>query len=420
MASNIVVPEVGESIVDARVAKWLRREGDQVAAGDPLVELETDKIDLEVSAPQAGVLAKITRQDGEDVKVGEVLGVIEEAGAAAAAAPAAAGAKPTPTAPTKTEAASAPPAASGKAPRATPTARKAAEDRKVDLTSVRGSGDAGRVMKSDVEQAASAPAAPSPAPAPMADAPAAKPAAPVGEKPPVVTGDRTEERVRMSKRRATIAKRLVEAQSTAAMLTTFNDVDMSAVMALRERHKQSFKDRHGVGLGIASFFVKASIGALRAFPRINAEIQGDEMVLKHYFDIGVAVGAAEGLVVPVLRDADRMSFAEIEGGIRSFAKKAEDGTLSLADLKGGTFTITNGGVFGSLLSTPILNPPQVAILGLHKIQDRPVAVNSQVVVRPMMYVALTYDHRIVDGAEAVQFLVRIKTLVEDPAALLLE
>jgi len=420
MASNIVVPEVGESIVDARVAKWLRREGDQVAAGDPLVELETDKIDLEVSAPQAGVLAKITRQDGEDVKVGEVLGVIEEAGAAAAAAPAAAGAKPTPTAPTKTEAASAPPAASGKAPRATPTARKAAEDRKVDLTSVRGSGDAGRVMKSDVEQAASAPAVPSPAPAPMADAPAAKPAAPVGEKPPVVTGDRTEERVRMSKRRATIAKRLVEAQSTAAMLTTFNDVDMSAVMALRERHKQSFKDRHGVGLGIASFFVKASIGALRAFPRINAEIQGDEMVLKHYFDIGVAVGAAEGLVVPVLRDADRMSFAEIEGGIRSFAKKAEDGTLSLADLKGGTFTITNGGVFGSLLSTPILNPPQVAILGLHKIQDRPVAVNSQVVVRPMMYVALTYDHRIVDGAEAVQFLVRIKTLVEDPAALLLE
>jgi 2-oxoglutarate dehydrogenase E2 component (dihydrolipoamide succinyltransferase) len=420
MASNIVVPEVGESIVDARVAKWLRREGDQVAAGDPLVELETDKIDLEVSAPQAGVLAKITRQDGEDVKVGEVLGVIEEAGAAAAAAPAAAGAKPTPTAPTKTEAASAPPAASGKAPRATPTARKAAEDRKVDLTSVRGSGDAGRVMKSDVEQAASAPAVPSPARAPMADAPAAKPAAPVGEKPPVVTGDRTEERVRMSKRRATIAKRLVEAQSTAAMLTTFNDVDMSAVMALRERHKQSFKDRHGVGLGIASFFVKASIGALRAFPRINAEIQGDEMVLKHYFDIGVAVGAAEGLVVPVLRDADRMSFAEIEGGIRSFAKKAEDGTLSLADLKGGTFTITNGGVFGSLLSTPILNPPQVAILGLHKIQDRPVAVNSQVVVRPMMYVALTYDHRIVDGAEAVQFLVRIKTLVEDPAALLLE
>ena len=417
MASNIVVPEVGESIVDARIAKWLRREGDQVAAGDPLVELETDKIDLEVSAPQAGVLAKITRQDGEDVKVGEVLGVIEEAGAAAAPA----AAKATPPAPSKAEPAPAPGAASAKPPRSTPTARKAAEDRKVDLTSVRGSGDAGRVMKSDVEQAAASPAAAgAPAPAPVADVPAARPAAPVAEKPRVVSGERTEERVRMSKRRATIAKRLVEAQSTAAMLTTFNDIDMSAVMSLRERHKQSFKDRHGVGLGIASFFVKASIGALRGFPRINAEIQGDEMVLKHYFDIGVAVGAAEGLVVPVLRDADRMSFAEIEGGIRSFAKKAEDGTLSLADLKGGTFTITNGGVFGSLLSTPILNPPQVAILGLHKIQDRPVAVNGQVVVRPMMYVALTYDHRIVDGAEAVQFLVRIKTLVEDPAALLLD
>jgi len=423
MASNIVVPEVGESIVDARIAKWLRREGDQVEAGDPLVELETDKIDLEVSAPQAGVLARITRQDGEDVKVGEVLGVIEEAGAAAAA-PAAAAAKAAPAAPTKTEAAPAPAAAPAKPPRSTPTARKAAEDRKVDLASVRGSGDAGRVMKSDVEQAAAAPPVAAPAPAtaapPVAEPAAAKPAAPVAEKPRVMTGERTEERVRMSKRRATIAKRLVEAQSTAAMLTTFNDVDMSAVMALRERHKQSFKDRHGVGLGIASFFVKASIGALRGFPRINAEIQGDEMVLKHYFDIGVAVGAAEGLVVPVLRDADRMSFAEIEGGIRTFAKKAEDGTLSLADLKGGTFTITNGGVFGSLLSTPILNPPQVAILGLHKIQDRPVAINGQVVVRPMMYVALTYDHRIVDGAEAVQFLVRIKTLVEDPAALLLE
>ena len=233
-------------------------------------------------------------------------------------------------------------------------------------------------------------------------------------------GDRTEERIRMSKRRATIAKRLLEAQSTAAMLSTFNEVDMSAVMAFRERHKQSFKDRHGVGLGIASFFVKASVGALRAFPRINAEIQGDEMVLKQYYDIGVAVGASEGLVVPVLRDADRMSFAQIERQIRDFAKRAEDGSLSLADLKGGTFTITNGGVFGSLLSTPILNPPQVGILGLHAIQPRPVAANGQVVIKPMMYVALTYDHRIVDGSEAVQFLVRVKQLVEDPASLLLD
>jgi 2-oxoglutarate dehydrogenase E2 component (dihydrolipoamide succinyltransferase) len=224
----------------------------------------------------------------------------------------------------------------------------------------------------------------------------------------------------MSKRRATIARRLVEVQSTAAMLTTFNEVDMSAVMSLRERHKQAFKDRHGVSLGIASFFVKACVGALREFPRINAEIDGDEMVLKHYYDIGVAVAAAEGLVVPVLRDADRMSFAGIEQDIRRFAKAANEGTLTLADLRGGTFTITNGGVFGSLLSTPILNPPQVGILGLHAIKDRPVAVGGQVVVRPMMYTALTYDHRIVDGSEAVRFLVRIKELVEDPGALLLE
>ncbi len=224
----------------------------------------------------------------------------------------------------------------------------------------------------------------------------------------------------MSKRRATIARRLVEAQSTAAMLTTFNEVDMSAVMAIRERHKQPFKERYGVGLGLTSFFVKAAIGALRAFPRINAEIQGDEMVLKHYYDIGIAVGASEGLVVPVLRDADRQSFAQIEQKVREFARAAEDGTLSLNDLKGGTFTITNGGVFGSLLSTPILNPPQVAILGLHKIQDRVVALNGQPTIRPMMYLALSYDHRIVDGREAVQFLVKVKEYIEDPANLLIE
>ncbi len=411
MPANIVVPEVGESIVDARVAKWLRHEGEIVAVGDPLVELETDKIDLEVSAPQGGVLKRIDRKDGEDVKVGEVLGVIEEAaGAASTSAP------PPPAAPNATEE-----SRPVEKTRSTPTARKAAEEHAVDLSRVRGTGDAGRVMRRDVEQAATggngrsaAPATPAPV-----EAPKARPVAPVAESRPPA-GERTEERVRMSKRRATIARRLVEAQSTAAMLTTFNEVDMSAVMALRERHKQSFRERHGVGLGIASFFVKASIGALRAFPRLNAEIQGDEMILKHYYDIGVAVGASEGLVVPVLRDADRLSFAGIEQQIREFAKRAEDGTLSLANLKGGTFTITNGGVFGSLLSTPILNPPQVGILGLHAIQQRPVAVNGQVVVHPMMYVALTYDHRIVDGAEAVQFLVRVKQLVEDPGALLLD
>jgi 2-oxoglutarate dehydrogenase E2 component (dihydrolipoamide succinyltransferase) len=413
MPANIVVPEVGESIVDARVAKWLRKEGDAVSAGDPLVELETDKIDLEVGAPQAGVLSRIDRKDGEDVKVGEVLGQIEDAKGAAAPASAAPSVPSAPE-PSATAAKAAPP----KSPRATPTARKAAEQHEVDLARVRGSGDAGRVMRRDVEQAAATPASsPGAAPRPPVRA---QPAPPVSEAPLGSAGDRTEERIRMSKRRATIARRLVEAQSTAAMLSTFNEVDMSAVMALRERHKQAFKERHGVGLGIASFFVKASIGALREFPRINAEIQGDEMVLKHYFDIGVAVGASEGLVVPVLRDADRLGFAAIEKLIRDFARRAEDGTLSLADLKGGTFTITNGGVFGSLLSTPILNPPQVAILGLHKIQDRPIAAGGQVVVRPMMYVALTYDHRIVDGAEAVRFLVRLKELVEDPAALLLD
>ncbi len=409
MSSNILVPEVGESIVDARVAKWLRKEGEAVAAGDPLVELETDKIDVEVSAPHAGVLSRIDRKDGEDVKVGEVLGILDESAAPRQAQGEKGAATPAPVAgeATKDDAA--------RTPRATPTARKAAEANEVDLSRVRGSGDGGRVMRRDVEQAAGAAAPP-----PAASHAKAKPVPPVAEERRHAEGDRTEERVRMSKRRATIARRLVEAQSTAAMLSTFNEVDMTAVMALRERHKQAFKDRHGVSLGIASFFVKASIGALRSFPRINAEIQGDEMVLKHYYDIGVAVGASEGLVVPVLRDADRMSFAEVEKGIREFAKRADDGTLSLADLKGGTFTITNGGVFGSLLSTPILNPPQVGILGLHKIQDRPMAVNGQVVVRPMMYMALTYDHRIVDGAEAVRFLVRVKELVEDPGALLLD
>jgi 2-oxoglutarate dehydrogenase E2 component (dihydrolipoamide succinyltransferase) len=401
MSVNVVVPEVGESIVDARVARWLKKEGDAVTVGEPLVELETDKIDLEVAAPQGGVLGKIAHGDGADVKVGEVLGVIEES--ASTSAPTA---KATPAPADKPAASPTRAAAPEEKKKATPAARNAAQQKAVDLKQVSGTGDAGRVMKRDVEAAS----APKPVPAPPR---------PVQTQPPP-SGDRSEERVRMSKRRATIARRLVEAQSTAAMLTTFNEVDMSAVMAIRERHKQPFKDRHGVGLGLTSFFVKAAIGALREFPRINAEIQGDEMVLKHYYDIGIAVGATEGLVVPVLRDADRMSFAQIEQKVRAFAKAAEDGTLSLNDLKGGTFTITNGGVFGSLLSTPILNPPQVGILGLHAIKDRPMAIGGQVQIRPMMYMALTYDHRIVDGAEAVQFLVRVKQLVEDPGALLIE
>jgi 2-oxoglutarate dehydrogenase E2 component (dihydrolipoamide succinyltransferase) len=418
--TNIVVPEVGESIVDARVARWLKKPGDPVAVGDPLVELETDKIDLEVSAPEAGVLSRIDHQDGADVKVGEVLGVIDET--ASAPAPGAKG-----NGAPAGQAAAAPDPLKRAAPetektRATPAARKAAERNDVDLSQVRGSGEAGRVMRKDVEKAFSGAAQPEQEAKPRQPAPAPRerPSAPTAAARPRVEGDRSETRERMSKRRATIARRLVEAQSTAAMLTTFNEVDMSGVMALSERHKQAFKERHGVGLGVASFFVRAAIGALREFPRVNAEIQGDEIVLKHYYDIGVAVGASEGLVVPVLRDADRMSFAEIEQEIRRFARAAEDGSLTLADLKGGTFTITNGGVFGSLLSTPILNPPQVGILGLHAVKDRPMAAGGQVVVRPMMYTALTYDHRIVDGSEAVRFLVRLKGLVEDPGALLLE
>jgi 2-oxoglutarate dehydrogenase E2 component (dihydrolipoamide succinyltransferase) len=414
MSVNIVVPEVGESIVDARVAKWLKKEGDAVSPGDALVELETDKIDLEVAATHGGVLQRIDHQDGADVKVGDVLGVIDEGAASTAVKAEAPPAKPA-SAPAPAGAPAAPsvkspePAGDGKT-RATPAARKVAEQKDVDLKTVKGSGDAGRVMRKDVEAASTPQVQAKPS------APAPTPVAP----PRRTSGERTEERVRMSKRRATIARRLVEAQSTAAMLTTFNEVDMTGVQQIRERHKAAFKERYGINLGMTAFFVKAAIGALRAFPRVNAEIQGDEMVLKHYYDIGIAVGASEGLVVPVLRDADQMTFADIESQTRELAKKAEDGTLSLADLKGGTFTITNGGVFGSLMSTPILNPPQVGILGLHAIKERPAAVNGQVVLRPMMYTALTYDHRIVDGSEAVRFLVRVKELIEDPGALLLE
>ena len=425
--TNIVVPELGESVVEARVARWLKKEGDRVEVGDPVVELETEKIDLEVNAERGGVLASIKHKVGDDVKIGEVLAVLDESASAPAAQPSGNGSKaspsvpsappasatsPAPPAPSASPAQPAPPASET---RATPTARRIAEDHDVNLASIQGSGAAGRVMKQDVEKAITPAAKPAPGPSPAA--PAAK-QAPAPR--PVRTGERLEERQRMSKRRATIARRLVEAQHTAAMLTTFNEIDVSAMMALRERRKEAFKEQHGVGLGIASFFVKASIAALRAFPMLNAEIQGDEIVLKRYYDIGMAVGVEGGLVVPVLRDADRMSFAELEQAIRDFAKRAADGTLTLEDLGGGTFTITNGGVFGSLMSTPILNPPQVGILGLHKIQDRPVAANGQVAIRPMMYVALSYDHRIVDGREAVQFLVKIKEYIEDPGHLLLE
>jgi 2-oxoglutarate dehydrogenase E2 component (dihydrolipoamide succinyltransferase) len=366
------------------VARWLKREGDRVEVGEPLVELETEKIDVEVNAERGGVIASITRREGEDVRIGEVLGTLDES---AAAAPPTASASPAP--PTS---AAAPPAVE--------------PDHKTTTApiSMSSTGSTGSPVFPP------APSSPPPAPS----NPVISRRAP-GERP----GDRLEERQRMTKRRATIARRLVEAQHNAAMLTTFNEIDMTAIMGLRERHREAFKQRFGVGLGVVSFFVKVAVAVLRAFPQLNAEIQGDEIVLKRYYDIGIAVGAEGGLVVPVLRDADQMSFANIEQAIRDFAKRAGDGTLTLQDLAGGTFTITNGGVFGSLLSTPILNPPQVGILGLHKIQDRPIGVDGQVVLRPMMYVALTYDHRLVDGREAVQFLVKIKELIEDPAQLLL-
>lgn len=426
MATNITVPALGESVVEATIARWLKKEGEAVKAGEAVVELETDKVDLEVPAEKDGVLGTIQRQAGEDVQIGDVLGVIEEGAAAAPAADGADKPRATPTQDTAPAEETAPtptpestPAAPAKDERATPVAKRVAAEQGVDLGAVSGAGPGGRVTKQDVETylrtqqqpAATTPAATSPSPSPEATNQSA--AAPAAD-------PRGETRERMSRRRRTIAERLVQAQHTAAMLTTFNEIDMSAVMDLRKRRNDTFEKRHGLKVGFMSFFTKAVIGALKAFPPLNAEIQGDEIVLKHYYDIGIAVGAEEGLVVPVLRNADRMSFAAIERAIKELSQKVQKGTLSVDDLRGGTFTITNGGVFGSLLSTPILNPPQVAILGMHKIEERPIALNGQVVIRPMMYIALSYDHRIVDGREAVQFLVKVKELVEDPEALLLE
>ncbi len=448
MAYEIRVPSLGESIVEATVARWLKREGEPVAVGEPVVELETDKVNLEVAADQSGILTNIACPEGTTVAIGDLLGTIEAGALPAekpvAAATSAATSAPTPVAtswPTTGEVL------------ATPVAQRMAAEHAIDLRTVPGTGPGGRITKEDVMRLVSGtgpseatakadegrihtpvshptpavierpPSPPQPAPAPVTPPPAAapRPTSPVTPTPTVTTnGDRREERQRLSRRRLTIARRLVEAQHTAAMLTTFNEVDMSAVMALRARHKDSFKERHGVGLGFMSFFTKAVVGALKAFPMVNAEIQGEEVVIKYYYDIGIAVGVDEGLVVPVVRDADRKTFAQIEREIAQLAKKAREGTLSLAELQGGTFTITNGGVYGSLMSTPILNAPQVGILGMHKIEERPVVVNGQIVIRPMMYVALSYDHRLIDGSTAVRFLVKVKELVEDPEALLLE
>jgi 2-oxoglutarate dehydrogenase E2 component (dihydrolipoamide succinyltransferase) len=398
--------------------------------GDVLVELETDKVNVEVGAKGAGVLQQIKVQEGGDVKVGDVLGTIDEKASQSEAPapevkqPEKAEVTPKPAEPVRPQMQETPPPPrqDGKnekqkeTPLVTPVASRLARDKDVDTSEIRGTGSEGRVTRADVEKYLQA--------QDKLDRTAEQPQAladvqnEVSATPP--SGDRPEERIRMSRRRRTIAQRLLEAKNSTAMLTTFNEVDMTNVMNLRKRTHDQFVERHGIKLGIVSFFVKAAIGALKDFPYLNAEIQGDEIVLKQYYDFGMAIGAEEGLVVPVIRDADKLSFAEIEKYIKELVIKSQSGKLSIDDLRGGTFTITNGGVFGSLLSTPILNPPQVGILGLHKIDERPVAVNGQVVIRPMMYTALSYDHRIVDGREAVQFLVRVKELIEDPALFLLE
>ncbi len=430
MSLEIRVPTLGESVVEATVVSWKKREGEPVRRGEVLVELETDKVNSEVSAEQDGVLRKILKQEGEEVAVGDVLALLDEEATAARSAE--------------------PSAAAASAPRSTPTdgqrppsplARRIAAEHQIDLSQVRSAGPHGRITRDDVLQylqqqrqsqpqqtqvagvASAAQAQPEAESATSVARPSAQAEAGAslpGLAPLFVSTPRREERIRLSRRRQTIAQRLVEAQHTAAMLTTFNEVDMSAILAVRARRKEDFKQRYGISLGFMSFFTRAVVGALKAFPQLNSELQGKELLVKYYYDIGIAVSTEEGLVVPVLRDADRKSFVEIEREIAELARRARANELTLPELQGGTFTITNGGVFGSLLSTPILNGPQVGILGMHKVEERPIVVNGQIVIRPMMYVALSYDHRVVDGREAVQFLVRVKELLEDPEKLLLE
>jgi 2-oxoglutarate dehydrogenase E2 component (dihydrolipoamide succinyltransferase) len=408
MSVEIIVPNMGESVVEATVAQWIKKVGDAVKAGDDLVELETDKVNQVLQAEADGVLAGIAFNEGDTVTVGAVLGTIS--GSAAVSVPVAPAQPSVTTESTKSE-----PATKGGA---TPVAEAMASANAVDLSKVAATGPAGKVGKTDVASAISggventtwspkkpaAPAAKSATPAPVASNATGKP----------------EERVRMSRRRQTIAANLKTAQNTAAMLTTFNEVDMSSVMNLRKRTKDSFIATHGVGLGFMSFFTKAVVGALKQFPAVNAELQGDELVYKRYFDIGIAVGVEDGLVVPVIRDADKLSFAGIESTIKTLADKAKKNALGIGDMTGGSFTITNRGVYGSLMSTPILNYPQVGILGLHSIKERPVVVDGQIVIRPMMYIALSYDHRVIDGGTAVRFLVKVKDLIENPDGLLLE
>jgi 2-oxoglutarate dehydrogenase E2 component (dihydrolipoamide succinyltransferase) len=426
MPIEIRVPPLGESVVEATVGQWAKGEGDAVERDEVLVELETDKITVEVAAQSAGVLGKIEKQEGDVVGVNDLLGMLKEGGKGddkssmkAEAAPA----TPEPMAESDTTA-EPETAASNKQGDAqtSPAARAIAAQNDIDLKSVRGTGPNERVTKQDATKAAEARTPESTPRKPQAEK--SEPASATGAARPrdSETGsDRSDEtRERMSRRRQTIARRLIESQQTTASLTTFNEVDLSAVMELRKRRQDDFVKKHGIKLGFMSFFTKAVIGALRQFPYLNSEIQGDEVVLKEHYDIGIAVGTDEGLVVPVIRGADKMSFAAIEHAISDVAKRARDGKLSLDDLQGGTFTITNGGIYGSMLSTPILNPPQVGILGMHNIVERPTAVDRKVEIRPIMYIALTYDHRIVDGSVAVQFLVAIKRMIEDPETMLIE
>ncbi|MFZ5617341.1 MAG: 2-oxoglutarate dehydrogenase complex dihydrolipoyllysine-residue succinyltransferase [Pseudomonadota bacterium] len=402
MPTEIRVPTLGESVTEATVGKWLKKIGDAVKIDEPLVELETDKVSVEAPAPVSGVIVSIAAEEGATVEVGGLLGAID---ASAKAAGPAKEAKPA------AAAKAAPAAAKAEAP-LSPAPRRAAAELGVDASSIKGTGKDGRVTKGDVLEAASAP---------QAKAPAAREGAQTKEAPkaPREAGPR-EERVRMTRLRQTIARRLKEAQESAAMLTTFNDVDMTAVMGLRSQYKDLFEKKHGIKLGFMSFFVKACVHALKEVPDVNAEIDGTDIIYKNHYDIGVAVGTEKGLVVPVLRDADQLSLAEIEKGIADFGRRAREGALTIEEMQGGTFTISNGGIYGSLLSTPILNPPQSGVLGMHRIEERAVVRGGQIVARPMMYLALSYDHRIVDGKGAVTFLVRVKENLEDPQRLMLD
>ncbi|MBE1528840.1 2-oxoglutarate dehydrogenase E2 component (dihydrolipoamide succinyltransferase) [Sphingopyxis sp. OAS728] len=415
MSTEVKVPTLGESVTEATIGEWLKKPGEAVALDEPIASLETDKVAVEVPSPVAGVMGQQLAAVGDTVNVGAAIATIEAGGAAAAPAPAAAAPAPAPAA--KAEAAAPAPAATA-APAAesvdtvttmSPAVRRLVLEHGVDPTKIQGSGKDGRLTKEDVLAAANnAPAA--------APAPAAAAAAPVASGIP----GRHEERVKMTRMRQTIAKRLKAAQDTAAMLTTFNDVDMSAVMATRDKYRESFEKKHGVRLGFMSFFTKAVALAAHDIPAVNARIDGDEIVYHDYLDVSVAVSAPNGLVVPVVRNADSLSFADIEKAIADLGKRAKDGTLTMDDMTGGTFTISNGGVFGGLMSTPIINPPQSAVLGLHRIEDRPVVRNGEIVIRPMMYIAMSYDHRLIDGREAVTFLKTIKEAIEDPTRLLID